>query len=78
MGTRVENYRTFVDVIGALCNDGNEIRIYVFIQNRSVVQDAPLRMHVLVGIFRCDLCDFLRIVESAQIILPYFDGIQFL
>lgn len=78
MGPGVESYRTFVHIIGALCNDGNEIRIYVLIQNWSVVQDAPLRMHVFVRIFRCDLRDFLRIVESTQIVLPYFDGIQLL
>lgn len=35
-------------------------------------------MNVFDWIFRCDLRDFLRIIESTQVILPYFDGIQLL
>lgn len=68
--------RTFVHVVFALGHDGNEVRIYVFVQNRSIIQDASLWMNVLDWIFRCNFSDFLRIVESAQIISPDFNGVQ--
>lgn len=53
------NRRTFVDIVIALSDDGNEIWIHVFVQNRSIVENTALRMHMLDGIFRCDGNDFL-------------------
>lgn len=57
-----ERKHTFIDVVSALCYDGNEIWINVFVQNGSIVEYATLWVNVLVSIFWRNFNDLLWVV----------------
>lgn len=76
--TTADLVHTFVDTVDALGHDCNQIRIDVFVQNWTIVEHTPLRVHMFHRVFRGYFNYFLWIVESTQIYAPRFNCVQLL
>lgn len=72
------NELTFVDVVGSFGSNGNEVRVDVFVEHRTVDQHSSLRVYLLDGIFSCDLRDFLLVINSAKTQRPNWQARCFL
>lgn len=69
---------TFMNRIRSLGGNCYQIWIDVFIQNRSIVEDTALRMHMFDGTLHGNVGNFLNISRSSNVYLPYRQCVQLL
>lgn len=69
---------TLMNAIGSFSHYSNKVWIDIFVEHRTIGENASLRVHLLDGILRGNIGDFLSIVSAAKFQCPNWNRCWFL